>query len=179
MNEKPGSSPPEGSWAPHAGLVFSTLQRPDVKNPETVEQLADLIADSSEQYGGRYQRRVADGYNPFGPSDYYVSVYRGWIRIPKAGTYKFCTASNEASFSFLDGKELIHWPGRHTSERGLRGEKNVTVETHYLIVGGNLSPMWASESYGRKIEKALLYKLDGRPIALIAEEDWVKTLKDA
>jgi TolA-binding protein len=136
MNEKPGSSPPQGSWAPHAGLVFSTLQRPEVKNPETVEQLTDLIADSSEQYGGRYQRRVADGYNPFGPSDYYVSVYRGWIRIPKAGTYKFCTASNEASFSFLDGKELVHWPGRHTSERGLRGEKNVTVELteglHYL-----------------------------------------------
>ncbi len=136
VDEKPGGTPAQGPWTPRAGLVFSTLQRPEVENPETVEQLIDLIADSNERYGGRYQRRVADGHNPFGPSDYYVSVYRGWISIPKAGTYKFCTASNEASFSFLDGKELIHWPGRHTSERGLRGEKNVTVELteglHYL-----------------------------------------------
>jgi len=44
--------------------------------------------------------------------------------------------SNEASFSFLDGKELIHWPGRHTVDRGIRGEVNTLVELtaglHYL-----------------------------------------------
>ncbi|MFV1965671.1 MAG: PKD domain-containing protein [Pirellulaceae bacterium] len=136
VHEKPGSGPPQGSWTPHAGLVFSTLQRPEAENPETVEQLAELIAGSNEKYGGRYQRRVADGHNPFGPSDDYISVYRGWINIPKAGTYKFCTASNEASFSFIEGKELVHWPGRHTSERGARGEKNAEMELsaglHYL-----------------------------------------------
>lgn len=136
VDEKPGSGPPQGSWTPHAGLSFVTIQRPEAENPETVAQLAELIAGSNEKYGGRYQRRVADGHNPFGPSDYYISVYRGWVNIPKAGMYKVCTASNEASFSFLDGKELIHWPGRHTSERGLRGEKNAEVELtaglHYL-----------------------------------------------
>lgn len=136
VNEKPGSGAPQGSWTPRAGLTFATIQRVDVENPESVEELALLMVESKEKYGARYQRRVADGHNPFGPSDYYVSMYRGWINIPKAGTYKFCTASNEASFSFLDGKELIHWPGRHTSERGLRGEKNAEVELtaglHYL-----------------------------------------------
>ena len=135
-DEKPGSGQPPGSWTPRAGLTFATLQRPEADNPETVEQLAQLIADSNESYGARYQRRVADGHNPFGPSDNYISVYRGWINIPAPGTYKFCTASNEASFSFLDGRELIHWPGRHTSERGLRGEKNAKIELtaglHYL-----------------------------------------------
>src|SRR5207237_10811737 len=33
-------------------------------------------------------------------------------------------------------KELVHWPGRHTAERGARGEVNATVELtaglHYL-----------------------------------------------
>ncbi|MDA1053996.1 MAG: PKD domain-containing protein [Planctomycetota bacterium] len=128
VNDKPGSGPPQGSWTPRAGLSLTTMQRPEAENPETVEQLTELIAGSNEKYGGRYQRRVSDGHNPFGPSDYYISVYRGWIDIPEAGTYKLCTASNEASFSFLDGKELIHWPGRHTSERGLRGEMNAEVE---------------------------------------------------
>jgi len=56
-------------------------------------------------------------------------------------------------------------------------QKDVTLETNYLIVGGDLSPAWAHESYGRKIEKALMHKLEGYPIALIAEEDWEKTLK--
>jgi NAD-dependent DNA ligase len=56
---------------------------------------------------------------------------------------------------------------------------NVTLETNYLIVGGDLSPAWAHESYGTKIEKALVYKLDGRPIALLAEEDWAATVKNA
>jgi tetratricopeptide (TPR) repeat protein len=101
-----------------------------------VADLAKLMAGSKAKYGARYQRRVAEGYNVFGPSDYYISVYRGWIRIPKAGKYRFCTVSNEASFSFLDGKELVHWPGRHTVDRGIRGEVNALVELsaglHYL-----------------------------------------------
>ena len=56
--------------------------------------------------------------------------------------------------------------------------ENVTLETNYLIVGGDLSPAWRHESYGTKIEKALIYKLDGRPIALLLEDDWVATVKN-
>jgi PKD repeat protein len=132
----PGSGPPKADWVPRYGLVLETIQRPEGDNPTTVEEMAKLIAASPFKHGARYQRRIADGYNPFGSSDYYISVYRGWINIPKAGKYQFCTASNEASFSFLDGKELVHWPGRHTAERGLHGEKNASVELtaglHYL-----------------------------------------------
>jgi tetratricopeptide (TPR) repeat protein len=95
-----------------------------------------LVAASPRGDGARVQRRIADGYNSFGPSDHYVSVYRGWLTIPAAGRYEFCTASNEASFSFIDGKDLVHWPGRHTEERGMRGEKNAAVELaaglHYI-----------------------------------------------
>lgn len=52
----------------------------------------------------------------------------------------------------------------------------LTMETNYLIVGGELSSAWAHESYGRKIEKALIYKLEDRPIALLAEDDWIKQM---
>lgn len=139
----PGSGPPQAAWTPHAGLVLATLERPRPPadnrkddNPQTEEELAQMLARSPGKYGARYQRNISDGFNPFGPSDFYISVYRGWIRIPKAGPYQFCTASNEASFSFLDGKKLVHWPGRHTEERGLRGEKNALVELtaglHYI-----------------------------------------------
>jgi tetratricopeptide (TPR) repeat protein len=142
VDDKPGAGPPKGPWVPKFGLVYETRSRPrakDVKdetNPITVAEFARLLAASPRKLGARQQPRISDGYNPFGSSDYFISVYRGWIHIPKAGTYKFCTASNEGSFSFLDGKELIHWPGRHTAERGARGEKNATVELtagpHYV-----------------------------------------------
>ena len=90
--------------------------------------MTKLIAGSKAKDGARWQRHVADGYNPFGSSDYYISIYRGWVRTPKAGPYQFCTVSNKASFSFLDGKPLVHWPGQHTVERGVHGEVNAKVE---------------------------------------------------
>ncbi|NQU09936.1 PKD domain-containing protein [bacterium] len=132
----PGSGPPRGDWVPRHGFVFATIRRPAGDNPKTVDELRALIAASPARFGGRYQQRVADGYNPFGSSDAYISLYRGWVRVAKPGKYWFCNISNEASFSFLDGQELIHWPGRHTVERGIHGEKNAAVELtaglHYL-----------------------------------------------
>lgn len=142
VDDKPGAGPAKGGWIPKFGLVYETRVRPrtkDIKdetNPMAVAEMATLIEKSPRKLGARQQPRISDGYNPFGSSDYFISLYRGWIHIPKDGTYKFCTASNEGSFSFLDGKELIHWPGRHTSERGARGEKNVAVQLtagpHYI-----------------------------------------------
>jgi tetratricopeptide (TPR) repeat protein len=136
INPAPGAGPPKGTWIPRYGLVLETMERPKGDNPLTVAEMAKLIAGSKVKHGARYQRRISDGYNPFGPSDYYISIYRGWINIPKAGKYQFCTISNEASFSFIDGKELVHWPGRHTVDRGIRGEKNAPVELtaglHYV-----------------------------------------------
>jgi tetratricopeptide (TPR) repeat protein len=132
----PGSGPPKGAWVPKYGFVLQTIQRPEGDNPRKAEEIAKLMAGSKAKYGARYQRQVSEGYNHFGPSDYYISIYRGWVRVPKAGKYQFCTVSNEASFSFLDGKELIHWPGHHTVDRGIRGEVNTLVELtaglHYL-----------------------------------------------
>ncbi len=123
-----GTGPPKGAWVPKFGFVLQTIERPKGDNPRKVEEMAKLIADSKAKHGARYQRRVADGYNAFGSSDYYISIYKGWVRVPKKGKYQFCTISNEASFSFLGGKELVHWPGRHTTDRGARGEVNALVD---------------------------------------------------
>lgn len=133
---RPGAGPPQADWLPHQGLVLSTRRRPEGDNPKTVDELAAMLAASPAADGARYQSGIADGFNPFGSSDDYISIYRGWLLIPAAGRYRFCTASNEASFSFLDGQELIHWPGRHTADRGIHGEKNaareLTAGWHYV-----------------------------------------------
>lgn len=114
-------------WLPRAGLVLTTMRRPrDTPNPMTEAQMRTMIEQSPRIDGGGLVRNISHGVNPYGNSDYYISVYRGWLRIPEDGRYVFCTASNEASFSFLNGRELIHWPGRHTDQRGKHGQKQAT-----------------------------------------------------
>ncbi len=147
----PGGGPPTGGWVPHADFVYQTIDRPHTADvakehdPDNIAEMTRLIAASKAKDGARWQRRVADGYNPFGSSEYYISIYRGWVRVPKAGAYQFCTVSNKASFSFLDGKPLIHWPGQHTVERGARGEVNakvdLTVGLHYLEYYHETTPL--------------------------------------
>ncbi|MEX0654761.1 MAG: PKD domain-containing protein [Phycisphaeraceae bacterium] len=142
LNERPGTGPPTpgpaaDGWIPRAGLVLATHRRPrDTPNPDTPDDFAALLTHAPGPDGAAYRRNIADGYNPFGDSDHYLSVYRGWLRLPAAGRWGFATASNEASFSFLDGEELVHWAGRHTEERGQHGEKNVERELdaglHYV-----------------------------------------------
>jgi len=124
----PQPGPSAGGWIPKAGLVLTTMRRVDenaAKNPETPAEMFKLITSSPGLDGASYRGNISDGFNPHGDSEYYVSVYRGWINIPAAGKYGFCTASNEASFSFMDGQELVHWPGMHVETRGKYGEKNV------------------------------------------------------
>ena len=147
----PGGGPPTGGWVPHCGFVYQTIDRPHAADPDkehapdNIDEMPKLIAGSKAKDGARWQRRVADGYNPFGSSDYYISIYRGWVRVPKAGPYQFCTVSNKASFSFLDGKPLVHWPGCHTVERGMHGEVNAKVELtagpHYLEYYHEATPL--------------------------------------
>ncbi|HEY1784750.1 MAG TPA: PKD domain-containing protein [Pirellulales bacterium] len=133
----PRAGPAAGGWIPRSGLLLTTMRRDrEVDNPKSVPQMLTLVAKSPGLDGAAYRTAIADSFNPFGDSDYFVSVYRGWIEIPAAGNYGFCTASNEASFSFLDGKDLVHWPGRHTEQRGKHGEYNASRELsagpHYV-----------------------------------------------
>ncbi len=147
----PGGGLPTGSWVPQCGFVYQTIERPHTDDPakehdpDDIEEMAKLISGGKAKDGARWQRRVADGYNPFGSSDYYISIYRGWVRAPKAGTYQFCSVSNKASFSFLDGKPLVHWPGYHTVERGMHGEVNAKVELtaglHFLEYYHEATPL--------------------------------------
>lgn len=143
LDERPGAGPPKpgpgaNGWIPRAGLVFATYRRPkDAPNPESPADMAKLLERAiASPDGAGYRSNISDSFNPFGDSDYFVSAYRGWITLPAAGKWGFCTASNESSFTYLDGQDLVHWPGRHTEDRGRFGEKNATVDAaaglHYI-----------------------------------------------
>ena len=55
-------------------------------------------------------------------------------------------------------------------------QKGPTHDTDYLIIGSEISSSWATESYGRKIEKVFMNRFDGIKTAILSEEDWVKNI---
>ena len=51
--------------------------------------------------------------------------------------------------------------------------KTVTMKLDYLVLGVYVTPSWAHEAFGRKIEKAMYYRDDrGRDIAIVSETHW-------
>ena len=54
--------------------MLTTRQRPDGENPNTPDEFQKLWAASPTAHGARYQRKISDGFNPFGSSDFYYDV---------------------------------------------------------------------------------------------------------
>ncbi|MBM4044682.1 MAG: PKD domain-containing protein, partial [Planctomycetes bacterium] len=109
----PKASAQPAVWEPKRGCLLET-RRYVGGGCGTWEQMQDTIRKSKGQtYGVGYVKNIFMGYNPFGPSENYISLFTGYFDCKQPGTYSFCTTSDEASFMFLDGKLLVEWPGHH------------------------------------------------------------------
>ena len=54
-------------------------------------------------------------------------------------------------------------------------QKTVTRSLDYLVLGAYVTPSWAHESFGRKIEKAVSYRDDrGDPLVIVSESHWIE-----
>ena len=51
--------------------------------------------------------------------------------------------------------------------------KSVTKSLNYLVLGSYVTDSWVHENFGRKIEKAMMYREEGVPLSIISEEHWV------
>lgn len=51
--------------------------------------------------------------------------------------------------------------------------KSVTKTLNYLVLGTYVTDSWVHESFGRKIEKAMVYRDSGLPITIITEKHWL------
>ncbi len=50
---------------------------------------------------------------------------------------------------------------------------SVTRKLNYLILGDYVTPSWAHETFGRKIERAMQYRESGVPLSIVTEEHWL------
>ena len=57
-------------------------------------------------------------------------------------------------------------------------ERIITVRTNFVVLGTYVTPAWVHQSFGRKIEKAMVYR-DGKGtgVQIVHEEDWAQALE--
>jgi len=77
--------------------------------------------------GGEFADQVYCAFNPFGANSNALHFYDGILKIEKAGPTAFCVASTDASFLFIDDREVAAWPGKHPIKPGLDGSRRGTV----------------------------------------------------
>lgn len=60
---------------------------------------------------------------------------------------------------------------------GAIGNPTVTNKTDYLVIGNEGSEYWAEGTHGRKIQKAMMIRLEKKSISIISESDWIEAVK--
>lgn len=60
---------------------------------------------------------------------------------------------------------------------GAIGQASVNRSTDYLIIGSEGSDNWAEGSHGRKIEKAMMLRMETGSPAIVSESDWLAAVQ--
>jgi len=141
----PGAKEPE-DWNPSYGLWLET-RKFTTGECTNLKDFRQTIAQSGPIQGRGLVPCVFHSFNMFGPSENYISVYRGSLWVPAAGTYIFSTTSDNISYMLVDGhvvSEKREWTGAVGDNRFKGAPVVLTAGYHtfeYLHVkGGRGSP---------------------------------------
>jgi len=113
--------------APAWGLVYETRPIPPRTDASTWQGAQEALQRASTVYGADYWPRVFDGLNPFGPESDYIALYRGHIRCPTAGSYRFSVISDHSAYLLVDNQLVAEWPGPHNIWQGRKGEHSGSI----------------------------------------------------
>ncbi|MHC4932396.1 MAG: PA14 domain-containing protein, partial [Planctomycetota bacterium] len=122
----PHADPPGETLAHKAGVVLEVGDLPAGRYNRAREVL-DLWSRATVR-GTMLRPQVFDGTNPTGPSDRFIARYTGHFVVPDRGTYRFCTASSDASIVLVDGQLVAQWGGAHHAHPGRRGRFGGTID---------------------------------------------------
>jgi TolA-binding protein len=100
----PAAKKLETSWQPRRGLWLETREFAGgtAKSAATLKALAER---SGPRFGRGPVGAIHHGHNPFGPSQQYVSIYDGWLVLPKEGKVRFAVSADDAAALFVGGNE--------------------------------------------------------------------------
>lgn len=90
-------------WKPEYGLWLETRKYTGGDCTSYVN-FTKTMARAKYVFGKGPVPYVFHGFNMFGPSDNYISIYRGKLWSPKTGSYVFSTTSDDISYIMIDGR---------------------------------------------------------------------------
>ena len=83
------------------------------------------------------------------------------------GERRFCFTG---TFEYGSRRKCVHL----VEALGGAHSGTITMALDYLVLGVYVTPSWAHEAFGRKIEKAMYYRDErGRDIAIVSERHWM------
>jgi len=95
----------------------------------SLEQMRRVVQAANRTFIGRgFVDRVFIGYNPFGPQSSIASVFTGWLKCPRDGTYTFVTSSQNASFLLMDDMLVVSNGGHHGPQHDIRVQGTTTLK---------------------------------------------------
>jgi TolA-binding protein len=99
----PSAKPLSSDWEPRRGVWLETRTYKGGKC-ETLAGMREALSQSSERIGAGLVGQIFHGFNPFGPADNYLSIYRGWFYLPKDTTVTFAVVADEIGYLFVEDK---------------------------------------------------------------------------
>ena len=118
---------PQQPWQRKRGVLLKIYRKARNENPADLATYRTLLSQSTLE-GAGFREGISDGFNPFGTSLHYMSVYEGFLNIEKAGKYGFCTVSDDGSGVYINGSKIVEWYGPHGWGGSERGEKSGTID---------------------------------------------------
>jgi len=127
-------------WRCKRGLFLETRPAP-ARFPRSLSDMQAVIQKSPSTYGMQFNMWIFNHYNPMGPLDRYLSIYRGWVNCPRSGKYTFGTASDAPSFLLIDGKPVAQQiRGRASRRITHTGDVTLTAGAHRIEYYGGGKP---------------------------------------
>ncbi len=139
------ASSPSGAPGPKAEPIAEGLTVEVRKwagdNLNSWKDVAEGLGKSDNVIGNAIIPDILQNANPARPGDArnFASSYRGYLRVPKTGSYQMLLNSDDASFMFIDGKLVVQSPGAKTRLQGgqlhFKYPKDATPATYNYTVG--------------------------------------------
>ncbi len=121
-----GEAEKSPAWTDRAGLLLETRHWSNC-NFQRLDSVRETF-QAAEPFGSAYVLGVFHRFNPFWPNpEPFLSKYRGLLRIPRDGTYRFFTSSQDCSFLLIDDKVVVASPGWHGPDHDSRHKGEVKL----------------------------------------------------
>ena len=121
------------SWSPERGLWLETRKFMG-GNCRTLAGIRAAWA-KGERYGRGATSHIFHGLNPYGPSDNYLSLYTGWIYVPRDTTVHFSVIADDIGHLLVDNQVVAAKtvPGRMSRHRRFMGKPVALKQGLHLI----------------------------------------------